>query len=103
MREVDDWTLKNMLSDFYQEFRALDAKRAYLDEKENLVDHYVHLIKLAFERKEYGDLMTVENFERCCQEGSFINYDGHGYFGYYLYDILPLMVMVIISTMMEMN
>lgn len=80
MREVDDWTLKNMLSDFYQDFRALDAKRAHLDEKENLIDHYVHLVKLAFERKEFGDLMTVENFERCCQEGSFINYDGHGYY-----------------------
>ena len=29
---------------------------------------------------DYGDIMTVEEFEECVESGAFIDYDGHGYF-----------------------
>lgn len=28
---------------------------------------------------EYGDLMTIERFSDCVKSGSFIDYDGYGY------------------------
>lgn len=28
---------------------------------------------------DYGDLMTADEFVTCCKNGSFIDYDGHGY------------------------
>lgn len=84
MSEVDDWTLKGILTDFHLELKSLEEKDLSYSEKdkkeESLLDNYIHLIRLAFQRKEFGDLMTVENFERCCRDGLFINYDGIGYY-----------------------
>lgn len=52
------------------------------DLQEKLEDKYIQMTRLVFTKSilSFGELMTIETFIQCQKNGSFISYDGLGYY-----------------------
>lgn len=86
----DQWTLKYLFRNYYDERRALKTENhkdhinfsTIYDLQEKLEDKYIQMIRLVFTKDNlsFGELMTIETFIECQKNGSFISYDGLGYY-----------------------
>ena len=90
MREVDEWTLKYLFQGYYEDWRKLKTEHrknhinfsTFYDKKEELGKKYAQMTRLAFsiDRLAFSYLTTAENFTAQIKDGSFVSYDGTGYY-----------------------
>ena len=86
----DQWTLRCLFRDYHEERRALKTENrkghidfaTMYDQQEELEDKYIQMTRLAFSKYNlsFGTLMTIETFIKYQEDGSFISYDGLGYY-----------------------
>ena len=88
--QPDKWILKHLFRDYHDERRALKTENrkghidfsTMYDLQEKLEEKYIQMTRLAFTKSNlsFGELMTIETFIKCQKNGSFISYDGSGYY-----------------------
>lgn len=85
-----EWTLRYLFRNYHEERRALKTENrkghidfsTMYDLQEKLEEKYAQMTRLVFSNKRlsFGDLMTIETFIKCQEDGSFVSYDGSGYY-----------------------
>jgi len=80
-KELEAFDDKTDMGD-YPSFEGWCAARSPWTDKIGVLDQKVRMMKIPKYEKipDYGDVMALEDFVECCEDGGFIDYDGHGYY-----------------------
>jgi hypothetical protein len=73
--EDNDWEMKVHLEDFLKKVESLDR---HSDEYEKLTKEFAQILRI--QALNYGLVIPIEEFAQSVSNGSFISYDGVGYF-----------------------
>jgi len=92
----------NGLGRLFKSFRKMYDPKTIRGKMKSTLDNPYFLILLGFKKtsplsylwkaseideyewsdhEDYGDIMTLEEWKKCCESGAFIDYDGRGYLG----------------------